>query len=240
MLTDSASAVKYWYFIRLMGKEPSHLAAECALRTSPNLVIISEECQDRHESLQTVVEYICDVICKRADAGQNYGCIIIPEGLLAYISSFNQLIIEINKLFRDASTVQQQEELQSKLTNEEFIKTLLSPWSYSLFASLPDFFKQQFLMNREVEGSIKLAAIETEKLISFFVEKELKERKAKGKYSGSFAPVSHYFGYQGRSGHPSMFDCSLGSTSGFAAAVLVEQGLTGMAVAVRQCTQPAS
>jgi 6-phosphofructokinase len=31
MLTDSASAVKYWYFIRLMGKDPSHLALECAL-----------------------------------------------------------------------------------------------------------------------------------------------------------------------------------------------------------------
>jgi 6-phosphofructokinase len=44
MLTDSASAVKYWYFIRLMGKEPSHLAAECALKTSPNMVIIGEEC----------------------------------------------------------------------------------------------------------------------------------------------------------------------------------------------------
>lgn len=129
-----------------------------------------------------------------------------------------------------------QEDLQMKLTDEETIRQLLSPWSYSLFASLPDFFKQQLLMNREVEGSIKLAAIETEKLISFFVEKELKERKAKGAYSGSFAPVSHYFGYQGRSGHPSMFDCSLGSTCGFAAAVLIEQGLTGMAVAVRQIT----
>jgi len=44
MLTDSASAVKYWYFIRLMGKEPSILAAECSLKTSPNYVLISEEC----------------------------------------------------------------------------------------------------------------------------------------------------------------------------------------------------
>lgn len=69
MLTDSASAIKYWYFIRLMGKEPSHLAAECALRTSPNLVIISEEAQDRHESLKDVVDNICDVICKRAESG---------------------------------------------------------------------------------------------------------------------------------------------------------------------------
>jgi len=43
MLTDSASAIKYWYFIRLMGKDPSHLALECALKTHPNMVIISEE-----------------------------------------------------------------------------------------------------------------------------------------------------------------------------------------------------
>lgn len=52
--------------------------------------------------------------------------------------------------------------------------------------------------------------------------------------------MSHYFGYQGRSGHPSIFDCSLGSTTGFAAGVLLEAGLTGMAVSVRQVTQPAS
>lgn len=44
MLTDSASAVKYWYFIRLMGGQPSHLALECALKTCPNMVVVSEEC----------------------------------------------------------------------------------------------------------------------------------------------------------------------------------------------------
>lgn len=95
-------------------------------------------------------------------------------------------------------------------------------------------------MNIEVEGSIKLAGIETEKLLAFFVENELKARKARGEYNGAFAPVTHYFGYQGRSGHPSKFDCSLGSTCGFASGVLIEQGLTGVAVAVRQCTKPAS
>ena len=141
MLTDSASAVKYWYFIRLMGKEPSHLAAECALQTSPNMVIISEQCQDRHESLADVVSNVCDVICRRAEVGQNYGCILIPEGLLAHISAFNNLIIEINKLFSDIKTLKAQEELQLKLKVDDAIKELLSPWSYSLFASLPDFFK---------------------------------------------------------------------------------------------------
>lgn len=55
MLTDSASAIKYWYFIRLMGKEPSHLALECALRTHPNMFIISEESAFRGETLPDIV-----------------------------------------------------------------------------------------------------------------------------------------------------------------------------------------
>lgn len=62
MLTDSASAIKYWYFIRLMGKNPSHLALECALKTHPNMVIISEECAQRGEALNHIVDRICDVV----------------------------------------------------------------------------------------------------------------------------------------------------------------------------------
>lgn len=31
LMIDSASAVKYWYFIRLMGRDPSHVTLECAL-----------------------------------------------------------------------------------------------------------------------------------------------------------------------------------------------------------------
>jgi 6-phosphofructokinase len=66
MLTDSASAVKYWYFIRLMGYEPSHLALECALKTSPNMVIVSEECNNRKETLKDIISRICDTICERS------------------------------------------------------------------------------------------------------------------------------------------------------------------------------
>ena len=31
IMIDAASAIKYWYFIRLMGRDPSHLVLECAL-----------------------------------------------------------------------------------------------------------------------------------------------------------------------------------------------------------------
>jgi len=66
MLTDSNSAIKYWYFIRLMGRDPSHLALECALKTHPNIVIISEESLQRNESLVDIVNRICDIIEERA------------------------------------------------------------------------------------------------------------------------------------------------------------------------------
>ena len=63
MLTDSASAIKYWYFIRLMGKDPSNLALECALQTHPNMTIISEEAAWRGESIQDIVIKIADCVC---------------------------------------------------------------------------------------------------------------------------------------------------------------------------------
>ena len=238
MLTDSASAIKYWYFVRLMGKDPSHLAIECALKTSPNYVIISEECKDRNESIADIVYSLCEVISRRAEKGQNYGCILIPEGLLKHVSTFNNLIIEINRLFKECKTSEESKVLQKKLNDDAEIKNLLTPWSYSLFNSLPEFFKEQILTEREIEGSVKLSQIETEKLLAFLVQKELEKRKKAGTYNGAFAPVTHFFGYQGRSAHPSAFDCSLGSTCGFAAGVLIENNLTGLTVSVKQVTQP--
>jgi 6-phosphofructokinase len=99
MLTDSASAIKYWYFIRLMGKDPSHLALECALKTHPNMVIISEECAFRHETLNDIVNRIADVVCDRSAEGKDFGTILIPEGLLSHVSAYKHLISEMNDLF---------------------------------------------------------------------------------------------------------------------------------------------
>jgi len=49
-----------------MGKEPSHLALECALKTHPNMVIISEECAYRGETLPDIINRIADVVQERA------------------------------------------------------------------------------------------------------------------------------------------------------------------------------
>jgi hypothetical protein len=53
----------------------------------------------------------------------------------------------------------------------------------------------QLINEQEISGEVNLSQIETEKLIAHFVAQELKNRKAKKEYSGSFAPVTHFFGY---------------------------------------------
>ena len=97
----------------------------------------------------------------------------------------------------------------------------MTPWSNSLFMTLPDYLKQQLLIEREISGSIKFSQIETGKFVAYLVEEELKIRKIKGSYSGSFTPIANFSGYEGRSGHPTEFDCSLASTMGYTAGVLI-------------------
>ena len=235
MLTDSASAIKYWYFIRLMGRDPSILALECGLKTHPNMVIVSEECAYRGESLPDIVRRIADLVVDRAQLGKNYGCVLIPEGLLAHVSAYKHLIQELNVIFRESMKGDDRVKMFDQFYHDDNkARELLTPWSYSLFITLPDFMKRQIIYNQEFGGAdINFSQLETERLIAYFVDQELKKRKKAKQYNGSFAPVTHFFGYQGRSAHPSSFDCSLGSTCGFAAGVLLDSGVNGAAVAVK-------
>ena len=171
MLSDSASAIKYWYFIRLMGRDPSHLVLECAMQTHPNLVIISEECSQRGETLIDIVNRICDMVSERANNGKNYGCVLIPEGLLNYVAAYKNLIDEINQLFANCTGRKEAKILSQQLyDNEQSVMNVLTPWSYSLYQTLPEFLKKQLLFEREIEGTTKISQLETEKLIAYYVE----------------------------------------------------------------------
>jgi 6-phosphofructokinase len=192
IMTDSASATKYWYLMRLMGRDPSHLVLECALQTHPNYVIISEECSQRSQSLDDIVKDICDVISDRANNKKNFGTILIPEGLLAHLPHFKTLIEELNEIFTKNKN---DKELPIKLLNDEsHLKSFLSPWSCAVFMDLPDFTRKQLLLERESAGTIQLSQIETERLISYKVAKELEKRKSEKRFSGSFSAITHFFG----------------------------------------------
>ena len=81
LATDAASARKYYYFIRVMGRAPSHIALECGMQTRPNLTFISEEVEAKKQSLNDIVSEIADMVEQRSDALKNFGVVVIPEGL---------------------------------------------------------------------------------------------------------------------------------------------------------------
>lgn len=237
IMTDSASATKYWYLIRLMGRDPSHLVLECALQTHPNYVIISEECGERGQNLNDIVNDICDVIVKRAEQKKNFGTILIPEGLLAHLPHFKTLIDELNEIFfKHSKTAQTNNKIsfgEMLLQDEELLRKFLSPWSLAVFQDLPDFTKKQLLLEREAHGTIQLTQIETERLLSHKIAIELEKRKAEKKYKGTYAAITHFFGYQGRCSFPSMFDNHLATAYGFTACVLIQNNLNGYCVTAR-------
>ncbi|MFG6386934.1 MAG: diphosphate--fructose-6-phosphate 1-phosphotransferase, partial [Muribaculaceae bacterium] len=95
---DCNSAKKYWHFIKLMGRSASHIALECALQTQPNICLISEEIEQKNMSLGQIVKYIAEIVAARAADGNNFGTVLVPEGLIEFIPEYKKLIRELNEL----------------------------------------------------------------------------------------------------------------------------------------------
>src|SRR5574344_409655 len=93
---DCNSARKYWHFIKVMGRSASHIALECALQTHPNICLISEEVEAKAMSLDDVVTYIAEAVSARAKDGNNFGTVLIPEGIIEFIPAIKKLIAELN------------------------------------------------------------------------------------------------------------------------------------------------
>lgn len=58
IMIDSASAGKYWHFIRLMGRAASHITLECALQTHPQAALISEEVAEQRLGLADITKQV--------------------------------------------------------------------------------------------------------------------------------------------------------------------------------------
>ena len=218
--TDSRSAAKYYHFIRLLGRSPSHVVLESALQSHPNYAVISEEVAAKRMTLLQVVNKIADVICQRAEKGLNYGVVLIPEGLIKAISEFYYLLDEISTYVNKGM---KHEEIYAKLT----------PWSKALFDFLPAVIQKQIFNPPESRGSFQLHAISTEVMIGDLVKKELQRRKEEGSYNGHFDYQTHFLGYQARTSFPSLFDCDYAYALGREAAALIQNNLTGYMATLR-------
>ena len=231
---DCNSAKKYWHFIKLMGRSASHIALECALQTQPNVCIISEEVEAKNQTLADIVNNIANIVAKRAAKGDNFGTVLIPEGLIEFIPAMKSLIAELNDLL--AKTPKFTE--MAKEEQREFVLKSLSADNATTFASLPEGVARQLTLDRDPDGNVQVSLIETEKLLSEMVANRLKEMKDAGEYTGKFAALHHFFGYEGRCADPSNFDADYCYALGYNAAQLINNGATGYMSSIRNLTKP--
>lgn len=233
---DCNSARKYWHFIKLMGRSASHIALECALQTQPNICLVSEEIESKDQTLNDIVEYIAGVVAYRAEQGNNFGVVLIPEGLIEFIPAIGRLIQELNDLLaaHGADYLNLDKDAQRK-----YILEHLSAENKATFETLPEGVARQLSLDRDPHGNVQVSLIETEKLISEMVAVKLDQWKKEGKYAGKFSPLHHFFGYEGRCAAPSNFDADYCYALGSSAAQLIANGKTGYMAIVKNTTAPA-
>ncbi len=233
---DCNSAKKYWHFIKLMGRSASHIALECALQTQPNICLISEEIEANNMSLDQIVDYIAGIVAARAADGNNFGTVLIPEGLIEFIPEFKRLIGELNELLgANKDAVEKMDEAQ--LT--QFIFDNMSEENVASLRKLPAQVARQLMLDRDPHGNVQVSLIETEKLLSGLVADRLHADKHFAEVGGKFSALHHFFGYEGRCADPSNFDADYCYSLGYNASALINAGVTGYMSSIRNLVKPA-
>jgi pyrophosphate--fructose-6-phosphate 1-phosphotransferase len=233
---DCNSARKYWHFIKVMGRSASHIALECALQCQPNICLVSEEVQQKDMTLNQIVDQLCEAIAYRAAHGNNFGTVIVPEGLIEFIPAIGRLIQELNDLL--AAHGADYKDLD-KDAQRKYIVEHLSKENAATFETLPEGVARQLSLDRDPHGNVQVSLIETEKLLSDMCEARLAQWKKEGKFTGKFAAQHHFFGYEGRCAAPSNFDADYCYALGTSAAQLIANGKTGYMAIVQNTTAPA-
>ncbi len=236
---DANSAKKYWHFIKLMGRSASHIGLECALKTQPNITLISEEVAENKQTLENIVDFIADVVVKRSENGENFGVALIPEGLIEFVPEMKVLISELNDLLAEGTETEREFKMLKKSHQREWVALQLTKESAGLFESLPAGIANQLTLDRDPHGNVQVSLIDTEKLLGEMVKTRLSEIAATGEFKGKFNTQYHFFGYEGRCAAPSNFDADYCYSLGYTASMLVSAGKTGYMASVRNLTAPA-
>ncbi|MGA3113304.1 MAG: diphosphate--fructose-6-phosphate 1-phosphotransferase [Syntrophobacteraceae bacterium] len=247
---DAASAVKYYHFVKLMGRTASKITLEVALQTKPAIALISEEIAEKNMSLDSIVDYIVRIITLRRLKGLNHGVILVPEGLVEFIPEMRRLIADLNKAL--AEYERDIADLPSLEHKREFLLPHLKAESAQLMASLPPALQEMLILDRDDHGNVKVSQIETEKLLIEKIRYRISEMKrhtdrffgaGEGKIEATAEQVedfkkvtlstqSHFLGYEGRSSKPTKFDAAFTFQLGLTAGSLVLAGKTGYMAAI--------
>jgi diphosphate-dependent phosphofructokinase len=240
---DCKSDLKYWHFVRLMGRTSSHIALEVGFQTHPNVILIGEEIEEKEFTIHNVVRLIADVVVERAKLGKDYGTILVPEGILEFIHEINVLIIKISYIIAAYNREATEEESFHKLSYEEQVQLidnsdLWRDYDSRVFLGLPALLQKGLLLPRDSHGNFQYALVNTERILVEMVATYLRKQRAKGIYRGAFRTQNHYYGYDGRGTFPTKFDCDYAYNLGFAAYSLLANGATGYMAAIKDLHQP--
>ena len=189
----------------------------------------------KNQTLDDIVTYIAQVVADRAADGNNFGTVLIPEGLIEFIPAMKALIAELNDLLATSEGL-----ALAKDQQREWILGKLSAANKAVYESLPLGVAAQLTMERDPHGNVQVSLIETEKLLSEMVACKLEAWKKDGKFNGKFAALHHFFGYEGRCAAPSNYDADYCYALGTSAAMLMANGKTGYMAIVKNTTAPAS
>jgi pyrophosphate--fructose-6-phosphate 1-phosphotransferase len=220
ILQDTSSSLKYWHFVKLMGRSASHVALEVALQTKPAIAIISEEVSARKMSLASIIDSIAKVVVERSHKGMNYGVLLAPEGLIEFIPEMNAMIAELNDVLAHEATA------FAALADDQkaaFVESKLSADNGKLLASLPHYIVDMLLAERDSHGNLQVSLIPTEQLLIDMTKARVKELDGKV----PFAAHSHFLGYEGRCGAPTLFDAAYTYNLGLTAGSLILDGHSG-------------
>lgn len=205
---DAISSRKYYHFVRVMGRSASHIALECALQCQPNITLIGEEVKAKKMNLDSIADYIADIVKKRKQNGLKHGICVVPEGIIEFIGDINVLISELNDILASNPSMPKSQ-IEEKLT----------PASRKAFATIPEAYQNQLLSKRDPHGNVQVSNIESEKIIAEKVKAKLNDP--------DFDYQTHFFGYEGRCGFPTNFDCTYTYNLGYCAYYLALMGKSG-------------
>jgi pyrophosphate--fructose-6-phosphate 1-phosphotransferase len=229
ILQDTKSSLKYWHFVKLMGRSASHVTIEVALQTKAAVTLISEEIAAQRQSLASIVDQIAQVVVARARKGITHGVVLVPEGLIEFIPEMNALIAELNDTLAHNAAEFAEEPAD---TRADYIQQKLSGDNARLFASLPSYVVQMLLADRDSHGNLQVSLIPTEKLLVDMVHARVKEIDVKIPFSAH----CHFLGYEGRCGAPTLFDAAYTYNLGLTAGSLILDGRTGYMATVTGLT----
>jgi len=226
ILQDTPSSRKYWHFVKLMGRAASHVALEVALQVKPAVALISEEVAERRLSLSKIIEGIAQVVVDRARRGVNHGVVLVPEGLVEFVPEVNALIAAIDQeMAASAAAIGAMKEAD----RVAFVPRRLEAGLAALYLSLPAYIQRMLVADRDAHGNLQVSLIPTERLLKDMVAVRVAELDP----SVKFSTHTHFFGYEGRCGAPTLFDAAYTYNLGLTAGSLVLAGKTGYMASVR-------